>query len=102
MRKLMVYDIYYGEISDVRKGNWELEDDDPFMVLIENRRVTNIGWVSFLQYANENFRESIQIDWESYAYKCNKSELIEFSKKIGASFIGLYELEDGFLGINFN
>lgn len=91
----MVCDIFYGEISDARKENWNLKTNNPYEVLVKNKPITKLGGWEFLTCAKEMFRDEIQIDWGSFAYKCDKEELKKLEKQTKCNIPGLNELEEG-------
>lgn len=39
----MMYDIFYGEISEKRKENWDNGEDNPFQVLTSLKRIQGIN-----------------------------------------------------------
>ena len=75
----MIVEVFFGEISDERKLNWDNGEEDPFNVLKKNYRV-EWGDVQFLSDGDVYFHEQIQVDWGSYAWKCSKAEFVDYLK----------------------
>lgn len=84
-----MYKIYIGEISSKRQKDWFCSDDNPYAVwegdaLLEI--VCNIcTWIT----ADEIFRDRVDVDWGSIAWKANKAEIIRFFKECRWSSAGL-------------
>lgn len=77
-----MYEIIIGEISDERKIGWKKLTSKPEEVL-EKTLFRSPCRMSTLQSAAESFRNEIQLDWGSFAWKARKQELIKFFKKHG-------------------
>lgn len=62
----MMYSVYYGEISDGRKENWDSGEENPYNVLSSNKKISPVGcsWMDFLPIARRLLKNEIQVDWE--------------------------------------
>ena len=89
----MICDGYVGELSEERKNNWDCKNDDPYAVL-KNRILMTRGAHALLDKGDQYFREKLQIDWGSFAWKCNKEELDRFMKENDIKFQEKPELEE--------
>ena len=89
----MICDGYVGELSDERKMNWNCKNNDPYTVL-KKRNPMIRGAHSLLSVGDKYFRERIQVDWGSFAWKCNKEELERFMKENDVTFKKQPELDD--------
>ncbi len=77
-----MYKILFGIISSKRRRNWNDRDEDPYKVLDEclYERECSIGT---LPSAGKAFRDEVQIDWGSYAWKAKKREIRRFFRRKG-------------------
>ena len=69
----MVFRVYYGEISESRKENWDNGEKNPYDVLVSNKKISGYDWMSFLTIARKCLKDEIQIDWGSFAWKGNEA-----------------------------
>ena len=76
----MVFIVCYGEISESRKENWDNGEENPYDVLVANKKISGYDWMSFLASARTYLKEEIQIDWGSYAWKGCKSDILKLKK----------------------
>ena len=58
----MMYDIYYGELSEKRKENWDNGDDNPFEVLAWRKEIRGIDVFEFFQCTKKYLRDEIKVD----------------------------------------
>ncbi len=77
----MVFSVYYGEISESRKENWDNGEENPYDVLIANKKISDYDWISFLSIARTYLKEEIQIDWGSYAWKGCKADILKLKRE---------------------
>ena len=77
----MMSSVFYGEIKEDKFQTW-FENRDPYDILVENSRVERLGGWDFLFIAKELFKDEVQVDWGSFAYKCTRKQL---QKLIGAT-----------------
>ena len=83
----MQFEVYYGEISDARKLNWDNGEENPYDVLKHNYTIKPAqNWMEFLHWAEKNLSDEIQIDWGSYAWKC-KGKVIKRIRYISYGYI---------------
>ena len=83
---------YFGELSEKRKHNWNCADDNPYDVLKNPIKLTRKGhdlWEKGQKY----FKERIQIDWGSYAWKCSEEQIVVFLEQTMTEFPWLKEGE---------
>lgn len=92
----MLYQIYHGEILKDREKDWNSQKDgDPYSLLSNNEKsIKKIDWITFIGYANKNFRDPKNIDWGSFAWKCNKQELEKLVEDTNCIVEGIEELEN--------
>ena len=77
----MMYDIYYGELSEKRKENWDNGDDDnPFEVLKWRKEIRGIDVISFFHNAKKHLRDEVKVDWGSFAWKGTREEILAFAQ----------------------
>lgn len=76
----MVFRVYYGEISESRKENWDNGEENPYDVLVSNKKISGYDWMSFFAIASTYLKEEIQIDWGSFAWKGCKSDILKLKK----------------------
>lgn len=76
----MVFRVYYGEISESRKENWDNGEENPYDVLVSNKKISGYDWMSFFAIARTYLKEEIQIDWGSFAWKGCKSDILKLKK----------------------
>ena len=79
----MVYTIHYGEISDAWNKSWGEVDDDydsPYCVLAVRHEIhdrLSFGWLGFLEWAEEHFKDEYIIDISgAFAWKCRGEDLL--------------------------
>lgn len=77
-----MYKILFGIISRQRRQNWRKGDDNPYNVLDEciYEQECSMGT---LPSAGKAFRDEVQIDWGSYAWKARKREINRFFRRKG-------------------
>lgn len=90
----MLYTIYYGEISAVRKAKWNNGEDNPYDVLECNKKISCTNWISFLAAARKYLKDEIQIDWGSYAWKGTKDDILKLCKAINGEVQDSKNLKD--------
>lgn len=56
----MVFCVYYGEISETRKANWDNGEENPYDVLISNKKITGYDWMRFLTIARMYLKEDVE------------------------------------------
>jgi len=96
----MVSSIYFGNIKLDRLKTWN-ENKDPYDILEENYRINRISGWEFLSLADKLFTEKVQVDWGSFAYKCNTELLRDLANQTRCE-IDLSLVEDnGRIGIVF-
>lgn len=77
-----MYEIMVGEISEERKVNWKNTSVKPEEVL--DKIIFRCKCrMSTLSSAADSFRNEVQLDWGSFAWKARKKELLKFFKKYG-------------------
>ena len=70
--------VYIGELTDYALNNW-LEADEPFDLLKkENEEAVSLNWIEFMWWANSNLRDEFQVDWGSFAWRCDKEDMTRF------------------------
>lgn len=73
----MMCSAYFGELSEVRKVNWNNGEGNPYAVLESPICLERKGH-ELLKLGNECFHDRIQIDCSSFGWKCNPEEVIQF------------------------
>lgn len=73
----MMCSAFFGELSEERKANWHHDDENPYAVLASPISLDRKGH-KLLDVGNKYFRDRIQIDWGSFAWKCTQEEIIKF------------------------
>ena len=73
----MVCSAYFGELSEDRKKNWKNKDTNPYDVLSAPISLERKGH-KLLDVGSDYFRDKIQIDWGSFAWKCTTEEIMAF------------------------
>ncbi len=76
----MMSSIYYGKIKEERLATWQ-DNSEPYDILVVNHEIHRIGGWDFLDYANVNFSDKVQVDWGSFAYQCSGRQLKKFERK---------------------
>lgn len=77
-----MYTIRIGEISEERKKNWHLDDDNPYAVIGGKPICEDSCTIDGVLYCQECLRDEVQIDWGSWAYKGNASEIKALFRKL--------------------
>lgn len=73
----MMCSAYFGELSEIRKQRWEQDDTNPYEVLVSP--VCLEGKANdLLCVGSQYFREKIQVDWGSFAWKFMPDEMYKF------------------------
>ena len=73
----MVCTAYFGELCEARKTQWKQGDTNPYAVLISPVCLEGMGH-DLLDVGSKYFRDKIQIDWGSFAWKCTPDEVYKF------------------------
>lgn len=73
----MMCSAFFGELSEERKIDWHHNDKNPYAVLNDPVLLENKGH-KLLDEGNKYFRDRIQIDWGSFAWKCTREEILKF------------------------
>lgn len=73
----MVCSAFFGELSEERKADWHYNDENPYAVLVSPISLERKGH-KLLDVGNKYFRDRIQIDWGSFAWKCTAEEILRF------------------------
>lgn len=73
----MVCSAFFGELSEERKADWCHNDENPYTVLVSPISLERKGH-KLLDVGNKYFRDRIQIDWGSFAWKCTPEEILKF------------------------
>ena len=70
-----MYRIHVGRISEARKRNWYMKDDNPYAVT--EGKLINEGscTIDGIHACMKHLRDEVQIDWGSWAYKGNRQEI---------------------------
>ena len=70
--------VYIGELTDYALNNW-LKADEPFDILKkENEEEVSLNWIEFMWWANSNLKDQFQVDWGSFAWRCDKEDMTRF------------------------
>lgn len=77
-----MYRIIIGEISEKRKSEWNNGDVSVNKVL-ENKLFEKDCTIDTLSTAAKTFRDEVQLDWGTFAWKAFKSEIKRFFQKKG-------------------
>lgn len=77
----MMYSVYYGELSEARKEKWNNGEDNPYDILVKNKKISGYDWIKFLSIARQILKEEIQIDWGSFAWKGSKDDILKLKKE---------------------
>lgn len=75
--KIMMCSAYFGRLSEKRKLSWDNGDDNPCDVL-ESRICLEGKGHDLLHSGSDYFKDRIQIDWGSFAWKCTPEEISRF------------------------
>ena len=73
----MMCSAYFGELCEERKKNWHCDGTNPYEVLVAPVTLERKGH-KLLDVGNKYFHDRIQVDWGSFAWKCNAEEIIRF------------------------
>lgn len=76
----MMYYAYYGELSEAYRKDWNNDAENPFQVLTWHKNIEAPHWTAFLAEARALFRDEIQIDWGSFAWKADKAALLKMDQ----------------------
>lgn len=91
----MMFSVYYGELSETRKENWDNGEENPFDVLVSNKEIKGYDWLDFLAIARRLLRDEIQVDWGSFAWKANKTDILKLKKEWDATIEDAKSLKAG-------
>lgn len=89
----MMASILFGKIKSSALESWD-KVSDPYDILENDQEVSGIGAWDFMSIGKKIFGESKQIDWGSYAYKCNRTQLQQLVEQTGCSIKGLDEMNE--------
>lgn len=73
----MMCSAYFGELCEKRKENWNCGGENPYEILIFPITLDRKGH-KLLSLGDVYFHDRINIDWGSFAWKCNSKEIISF------------------------
>ena len=75
---------YVGELTDYARENWKTMEE-PFNVLQTEHKeqLWGVDWIEFRGWADVHFKEEVQVDWGSFAWKCDKKGIIEMYEHFG-------------------
>ncbi len=91
----MVYEIFYGEISEKRKEKWDNGDYNPFEVLEWRKELRILDFFSFFYWAKRYLKNEIKIDWGSFGWKGSREEILRLVQEIHGELEDENVLEDG-------
>ena len=92
----MVCSAYFGILSEERKLDWDNGDDNPCGILSSQICLEGKGH-DVLRAGSNYFREKIQIDWGSFAWKCTPEEICRFLCDYKTTLSWLIESEEELL-----
>ena len=70
-----MYKLVVGKISDARKKNWNLKDENPYSVWEGKPISAQVCSISALSSADYCLRSRIDVNWGSVAWKGNRKEI---------------------------
>ena len=71
-------DVYIGELTEYTMQHWK-DMGDPFEVLEkDNKAGIGLNWIEFMAWANSHLKNKVQIDWGSFAWRCDKDDMMRF------------------------
>lgn len=88
----MMCSAYFGELCEERKKDWNYKNTDPYSVLKTFVKLVRKGH-ELLYSGQDYFKDKIQIDWGSFAWKCTKEEMIKFLEDKQSTLPWLIESE---------
>ena len=88
----MMSDIYYGKIKTDRIATWT-KNNDPYDILENKIRVNRLGGWDFVDKAKVLFTDETQVDWGSFAYKCNQEQLRQLVEQTKCEIDGLDDMD---------
>lgn len=88
----MMCDIYYGKIKQDKIATWN-ENDTPYDILEDDIRINSLGGWDFLEKAKTIFTDRTQVDWGSFAYKCNQEQLRQLVEQTQCEIDGLEDMD---------
>lgn len=92
----MMCSAYFGRLSENRKLKWDNGEDNPYAVLESMICLEGKGH-DVLCAGSNYFKERIQIDWGSFAWKCTSEEICRFLCDYKSSLSWLVESEEELL-----
>lgn len=81
-----MYSVYYGEISKERKEKWDNGEENPYNVLMWRKQISGCSGQHFIYIARRLFKDEIQIDWGSFAWKAMKEDIFKLKEEWNAEF----------------
>ena len=91
----MMYEIFYGEISEKRKELWDNGDDNPFKILEWRKELRILDFISFFHLTKRYLKDEIKIDWGSFAWKGSKEEILRLVREVHGELEDESVLQDG-------
>lgn len=89
----MMCSAYFGRLSEKRKIKWDNGDDNPYDVLESSICLEGKGH-DLLHAGSDYFKDRIQIDWGSFAWKCTSEGICRFLCDYKTSLLWLNESEE--------
>lgn len=89
----MMCSAYFGRLSEKRKLEWDNGEDNPYDVLESSISLVGKGH-DLLRAGSEYFKDRIQIDWGSFAWKCTPEEICGFLYDYKTKLSWLIESEE--------
>lgn len=71
-----MYKIVVGQISEARKKNWTLVNENPYSVWDGKPLTVQVCTISALSSADYCLRDRIDVDWGSVAWKGSRKEIL--------------------------
>lgn len=90
----MMYRIFYGELSEARKKKWDNGEDNSLDVLAWTKEIDCMDWLAFLQSGKKYFKDELQIDWGSYAWKTDKDGILAMKRGLRAKVEDVKNLKE--------
>ena len=90
-----MYKLIVGRISAERQADWFHSDDNPYAVWDGDALIQLICTIGTPSAADEYFRDQVDVDWGSVAWKANKNELTSFFRSRNFNVSALQVLNPG-------